>query len=110
MTTILNEFEYSQSTDVRDKVFALLSLLKEECRVSVDYQVCPRRLFFDVLRKAAETECWFVTLQGHIQFALSLQRGLKIFEYQKHAITLFMANEVDRQKKLRLFHLAGSST
>jgi hypothetical protein len=30
MTTILKEFEYSQSTDVRDKIFALLSLFKRK--------------------------------------------------------------------------------
>ncbi|KAF2653138.1 hypothetical protein K491DRAFT_759859 [Lophiostoma macrostomum CBS 122681] len=102
ITTILKEFEYSQSTDVRDKVFSLLSLFEEKSRVPVDYDISSNRLLFDTLRKAAETECWSVSLQDHIQFALSLQRGLKVSEYQKSTIMLFVVNEVKRQKELAL--------
>lgn len=101
-TTVLKVFEYSQSTDVRDNFFALLSLFEEKCRVPVDYDISPRRLFSDALRKVAETECWFLTIQDHIQFALSLQRWLKVFEYQKSTIILFVANEAKRQKELAL--------
>jgi hypothetical protein len=102
MTTTLSDFEYSQSTDVRDKVFALLSLLQENFRIPVDYDIPPQRLFFDTLRKAAENECWFVTVHDHVQFALSLQRGLKVSQYQKNVVMAFVVNEHKRQRELAL--------
>jgi hypothetical protein len=102
ITHILGDFEHSHSSDVRDQVFALLSIVREEHRVQVDYDTSPGRLYFNVLRKAAEDPCWFDEDGKRIMgFAMTLKRKLKMVKLQTSMITLFLDHTLDRERKRR---------
>jgi hypothetical protein len=81
LTTLLKRYRNQQSTDVRDKVYALHGLASNSHAIPIDYNITPEELLVDVIYHTcspeASTSDMKMSKKDLLHFAKSLREALK---------------------------------
>lgn len=66
LQTLIETFKGWECTDLRDKVYALVSMADQETAVLPNYSRSPRQIYYDVLRRGVAYDDRFCNLLSHI--------------------------------------------
>lgn len=77
LSFILQSFAKSQCEDPRDKVYGLLSLVRDSGRIAVDYSRTPTEVFFDTVQRIVQDER-FMEFESHVDVAKYLRDSMSL--------------------------------
>ncbi|KAL2071907.1 hypothetical protein VTL71DRAFT_13142 [Oculimacula yallundae] len=107
LSYMLETFAQLHCEDVRDRVYGLLSLVRQSGTIPVDYSKTAAEVFFTAVQKVVEDES-YISLNGHFDISRHLRDCMALVDISDSEIFSFVEKELGKRRKITSFEMKES--